>query len=307
MSHITLAASARSFTQLFNAVEQNFTFPLNGAPLTGGGSYGPFSANYSVKAHLAGGNITLNNDNTVEITDVDVIWDNLSVQVCLNLPGFCVGGQCIVPDPFDGCWVRLPKICIGGPICIGPDLSGLVSEISDIKAGLVTQYVVDPARTAGESDLDAEFAGHPNQWKIFLNPTLVNVQPIDVPATIENIVDNLLQEAVASVLSFLPGWAQDLFSWVTGAILDLFKSLLGIAGDIAEWLGNLLNNVFDLLSIIETAVAQYFASQYPLYHFEDPYPIMKASGGLIPVKIPIRDLAAVVNSSEMVISANIGA
>ena len=44
----------------------------------------------------------------------------------------------------------------------------------------------------------------------------------------------------------------------------------------------------------------------PIYELEDPYPILESSGGLIPVKIPIRDLAAEVNSKEMIVSANAG-
>lgn len=302
MSHITLAASANTFTQLFNALEQNFSFSKSDTA-----NFGPFSASYSVAVHLAGGSIALNNDNTVEITDVDVVWDTLKAGVCFNLPGFCVGGWCIIPDPFDGCWVSLPKLCIGGPICITPDLSGLVSEISDVKAGLRTVYFVDPARTAGESDLDAEFAGHPNQWRIFLNPAYVHVDPIDLPATIGNIIENLVHDAINNQLSFLPGWAQDLLWAIIGPVLDLLTSLLGIVGDIGEWFANLLNNLFDLVGLIETAVADFFAAKYPLYHFEDPYPILSAGPGLIPVKIPIRDLAVVIDAAEVVVSANVGA
>ncbi|HTU43729.1 MAG TPA: hypothetical protein VMF91_01615 [Bryobacteraceae bacterium] len=302
MKHITLAASANTFKQLFQALEQSFSFTKSDSA-----NFGPFSANYSVKVHLQGGSITLNNDNTVEISNVEIVWDTLKVGVCFNLPGFCVGGWCIVPDPFDGCWVSLPKLCIGGPICIEPDLSGLVSEISDIKAGLRTNYYIDPARTPGQSDLDAEFAGHSNQWQLFLNPTLVDVLPIDIPATIDNILENLLKNAIDNLLWFLPGWAQDLLWSLIGPVLDLFKSLLGIAGDLTDWLSNLLGNVFGLVPLIETAVADYFANQYPLYHFEDPYPILQSSDGLIPVKIPIRDLTVLVDSSEMVLSANVGA
>jgi len=302
MSDVTVAASAITFGQMFNALRQNFTFAKSDST-----NFGPFSANYSVALHLENGAIALNNGNFVEITGVDVVWDTLKCGVCLDLPGFCVGGWCIIPDPFDGCWVSLPKLCIGGPICIEPDLSGLVSSISDIRANLVAKYFVDPARTAGETDLDAEFNGHPNKWRIFLNPLWVHVDPIDIPATIDNIVENLLKSAIDNLLWFLPGWAQDLLWALIGPVLDLFKSLIGIAGSIADWLSNLLGNQFDLLGLIETAVADYFANRNPIYQFEDPYPILAGTGGLIPVKIPIRDLAIGVDASEMTLAANIGA
>ena len=302
MSQITIAASSNAFTQLFNVIRDNFTFAKSD-----GGNFGPFSANYSVKLHLSGGSVQLNDDDTVEVKNVDVVFDTLTLNLCLNLPGFCVGGYCLVPDPWNGCLVGIPKICIGGPVCIPIDLSGLVSKISDLKANLVAVYFVDPARDPSWSDLDAEFNGHPNKWRIFLNPVFVHVDPIDVPATLENIIENLVKDAIESVIPG-PQWLKDL---LIGPTLDLLKSIFGffdtLIGDITGFISDLLGNQFDLLGAIETAVADYFAAQNPLYEFEDPYPILPASGGLIPVKIPIRDLTSHVNSKEMIVEANVGA
>ena len=302
MSHITIAASSNAFKQLFNVIRDNFTFAKSDS-----GNFGPFSASYSVKLHLSGGSVQLNDDNTVEVKNVDVVFDTLTLNLCLNLPGFCVGGFCLIPDPWNGCLVGIPKICLGGPVCIPIDLSGLVSKISDLKANLVAVYFVDPARDPSWSDLDAEFNGHPNKWRIFLNPVFVHVDPIDVPATLENIIENLVKDAIESVIPG-PQWLKDL---LIGPALDLLKSIFGffdtLIGDITGFISDLLGNQFDLLGAIETAVADYFAAQNPLYEFEDPYPILPASGGLIPVKIPIRDLTSHVNSKEMIVEANVGA
>ncbi|HXF26292.1 MAG TPA: hypothetical protein VN610_03420 [Bryobacteraceae bacterium] len=301
MSQITIAASSNAFTQLFNVIRDNFTFSKSD-----GGNFGPFSANYSVKLHLSGGSVQLNDDNTVEVKNVDVVFDTLTLNLCLNLPGFCVGGYCLIPDPWNGCLVGIPKICIGGPVCIPIDLSGLVSKISDLKANLVAVYFVDPARDPSWSDLDAEFNGHPNKWRIFLNPVFVHVDPIDVPATLENIIENLIKDAIENTIPG-PGWLKDL---LIGPALDVLESIFGffntIIDDITGFISDLLGNQFDLLGAIETAVADYFAAQNPLYEFEDPYPILPASGGLIPVKIPIRDLTSHVNSKEMIVEANVG-
>ena len=76
--------------------------------------------------------------------------------------------------------------------------------------------------------------------------------------------------------SWVPGWAKDLIWALIGPIFDLVKSILGIVGSIEDWLSDLLNSVFDLLGIIETAIADYFAAQYPIYEFEDPYPVLGA-------------------------------
>jgi hypothetical protein len=302
MSHITIAASEKAFEQLFKAVRNNFTISKSDS-----GNFGPFSASYSIKLHLDGGTIQLNNDGTIEIQNVDVVFDILKVQICFDLPGFCIGGWCIIPDPWNGCLVSFPGFCIGGPICIPLDLSGLVSEINDIKAHLTPKYFVDPARLPTWSDLDAEFAGKPNKWQIYIDPDWVSVDPIDIPATIGNIVENVLKAAIENLFpSWLPGWAKDLIWAFLGPLLDLVKSILGFLDNFEDFLQDLLGNTFDILGLIETAVADYFANKYPIYEFEDPYPLLPQSGVLIPVKIPLRNLTATVNTNEMIVLADVG-
>ena len=303
MAHITIAASNKAVQVLFNAARDGFTLSKSD-----NASFGPFSASYSVALHLEGGTLTLNDDNTLEITDMDIVFDTLKVQVCFNLPGFCIPSFCIVPDPWNGCLVGFPGFCIGGPICAPLDLSGLVSEVNDVKASLSPRYVVDPTRDPSWTDLDAELNGKSNMWKLFIDPTLVNVDPIDIPATVGNLLENAVKDAINNLFpGWLPGWAKDIIWAFLGPILDLIKGILGIVGEINEWLSNLLGNIFGLVTLIETAIADYFANKNPINLFEDPYPIMAATATLIPVKIPIRDLTATVNSKEMVILANVGA
>jgi hypothetical protein len=303
MSHITIAASERAFEKIFGLVRDNFSFAKSGTE-----AFGPFSASYSVAGKLSGGTIDLHDDGTVEVKTLDIVWTQLKVQVCLDLPGFCVGGWCIIPDPWNGCLVGVPKICIGGPICIPLDLSGLVSEVNSIKAHLNPVYFVDPSRNPGWSDLEAEFNGKPNKWKIFLDPDWVSVDPIDVPASIGNLFENLVENAVENMLpSWLPGWARDVIMAALGFIIDIVKDILGIVDKVEDWLQDLLGTGLDLLGFLETAIADYFAAQHPIYQFEDPYPILPASGGLIPVKIPIRDLKSTINSKEMIVEADVGA
>ena len=304
MSDITLAASANAFEQIFTNIVQNFTYSKSDTA-----SFGPFSASYAIALHLQDGTLTLNNDNTIDVSDLEIVFDTLTVNVCFTLPGWCVGGFCVVPDPWNGCLVPFPGFCIGGfSICPTIDLSGLVSEVTEFDAGLRVNYYVDPARLPGWSDLDAELHGHPNKWQIFINPTLVDINPIDVPATVANILENAVKNAIDSAIpSWVPGWAVDLLWDIIGPILNLIVDLLGIVGDIADWLESLLDDSFNILSFIETAITDYFAGQYPIYEFEDPYPVLEATPTLIPVKIPIRDLTATVDSQEMVVLANVGA
>jgi hypothetical protein len=297
MKHMTIAASTNAFTKLFDKLRDSFTFSRSDS-----GSFGPFSASYSVSMHLSGGSVQLNDDDTVEVKDLLIEWDTLKLTLCFNLP--CIPGICVIPDPWNGCLLGTPEICLGS-ICIPIDLSGLVSKISDVKANLIPVYFTDPARDPSWTDLDAEDHGHPNKWRIFLNPVFVHVDFIDIPASIGNIIENLVTDAIKNELPG-PDWLKDILLALFGPILEVLKAALGFLDDITSFISDLLGNTFDLLGIIETAVADYFASQHPICEFEDPYPVI-TGGGLIPVKIPIRDLDSHVNSKEMIVEANIGA
>lgn len=301
MSHLTIAASKNAFEQLFNVIRDNFSFSSSD-----NASFGPFSASYNLTGHLSGGVISLNDDNTLQISDMDVVFDTFTINICFNLPGFCTPSLCIVPDPWDGCLVGIPSICIGGPVCVPLDLSFLVLEVSTVKARLITKYFVDPARTAAESDLDAEFAGHPNKWQVFIDPVSVLVL-VDIPNTVADLLQQAVRAAIENMFpGWVPDWAKDFIWAAIGPILDSVISILGIFEPINDWIANLITVLFPIVGLIETAIADHFANKYPINLFEDPFPIMPGESGLIPVKIPIRDLTAQVNSKEMIIMANVG-
>lgn len=301
MAHVTIAASEKAFEELFKLVRDGFTFAKSDSA-----SFGPFSASYSIALHLEKGTIQLNDDGTVEIKALDVVWDTLTLQVCFDFPGFTIPGFCIIPDPWNGCLLGIPDIKIGGPICIPLNLSGLVSEISEVRARLKTKYRIDPGRLPGWTDLQAEFAGKPNKWQVFIDPDFVSVDPIDIPASIGNLFENLIEDAIRDLLpSWLPGWAKDLLLALLSPVVDIVKAVLDVFDSAEDFLQDLLGDQFDLLGIIETVVADYFANKYPIYEFEDPYPILK-DPPLIPVKFPLRDLKADVNSKEMIVTGDIG-
>ncbi|HEX6076376.1 MAG TPA: hypothetical protein VFZ32_14075 [Micromonosporaceae bacterium] len=297
MSHLTLAASEQAFEELFKLARDGFTFAKSDSA-----SFGPFSASYSVALHLDKGSIQLNDDGTIEIDTLDVVWDTLTLQVCFDLPGFTIPGFCIVPDPWNGCLVGIPDIPIGGSICIPLNLSGLVSEISKVRARLKAKYFIDPGRLPGWTDLQAEFAGKPNKWQIFVDSDFVSVDPVDVPATIGNLFENLVEQAIEDLL---PDWAKDLLMAFLQPVTDIVKAVLDVFDSVEDFLQDLIGEQFDLLGQIETVVADYFTNKYPIYWFEDPYPIL-TDGPLIPVKIPLRNLNANVNSKEMIITGDIG-
>lgn len=304
MAHLTVAASEAVFIDLFEALRDNFS-----ATASDSGTFGPFSAGYSVGVRLEGGTVDLRNDGTVQIKELDIVYDPLIFNLGFDIPEICVGGWCIIGIPFDGCAVRLPEWCVfsrNPDINISLDLSNILTSEISVTAGLVTRYKVDPARTPTMSDLDAEDAGIPNEWQVLLNPQTIDLDIFDIADIVGNLLEAAVNTAVDGLLGFLPGWARALVKSILGPIIDLVRAILDLPDDIEEWLSDLLNVSLGFIDTILTLIADYFADKYPIVHFEDPFPILPATPLLIPVKLPIRDLAITVNTDEMILEANVG-
>lgn len=303
MSHITVATSENAFEKLFGALRDSFTFSDSNSD-----SFGPFSASYSVAMHLEDGDVDLQNGNKVSIKELDIKWDTLQAGVGFDIPEMCVGGWCIVPTPW-GCALHFPKICVfsaNPDIGINLDLSGVItSEISAV-ASPVVKYRIDPGRTPSMTDIDAEYSGVPNMWQVYIDPDTVDIDLFDMSDIVGDLLENAVKSAIDGLLWFLPDFAKDLIWAILGPVIDLIRAILDLPDDIAEWFSNLLGVSLGLFNAITTFIADYFAKKHPIYEFEDPYPILPASGILIPVKIPIKGLTVKVNDVEMVLNANVG-
>lgn len=304
MSHVTIAASEAAFQELFGALRDGFSWSASDSA-----DFGPFTASYAAAAHLEGGTVDLRADNTIRIGELDIKWDTLSVSLGIDIPQVCVGGFCIIPTPF-GCALRAPRICVFSAdpdISLPLDLSGLLTSEISVIGSLVVSYWTDPARPPGLSDIQAEIAGQANQWKVFIDPESIDLDLLDIADIVGDLLDDAINAAVNGLLGPLPGWVKSLILAILGPIVDLIRAILDIGDDIQEWISDLLGVSFGLFDLILTVIADYFASRNPVWQFEDPFPILAASGGLIPVKVPVRDLAASVTDVEMVVTANVGA
>lgn len=314
MAHLTIAASEKTFEALFETLRDNFQLDLSDSA-----DFGPFSAAYAVKAHLEGGSVDLRADNTVQIKELDIKWDQLDLSLGLDIPEICVGGFCIIPNPFGGCILRAPRLCA---FSADPDISltlplgGLLTSELSVTGSLLTRYATNPARPAGMNDWDAQDAvpSLASHWQLFVDPQFVDVDIFDIADIVGDLLENAVNAAIDNLLGFLPGWARDLLKALLGPVIDLIRAILDIPDDIQEWISDLLNVSFGLLDIVLQLVADHFAAKAPLHQIEDPYPILEATANpnpgapthLIPVKIPIRDLRVFNNDVEMVLEANVG-
>ncbi|MBY0395179.1 MAG: hypothetical protein K2X91_01750, partial [Thermoleophilia bacterium] len=157
------------------------------------------------------------------------------------------------------------------------------------------------------TDLDAEDAGVPDTWQVLLDPVFLDIDLLDIPDIVGNILDAAIDTAVDGLLGFLPGWARALIKAILGPIVDLIRFILDIGDDIDEWLSNLLGVSIGLFDFAATLVADWFASRNPIFKLEDPYPVLGYSGPLIPVKVPIRTFDVTVNDAEMILGVDVGA
>jgi hypothetical protein len=289
-AHFTAALSEGAFSTLFEAIRAGFVYE-NADSVT----LGWLTAGYDVKLHLDDGSVEFNPDGTIEVSELDIIWDRLQGIFGINIPGFCVGGGCADILGWEVC---LPEYCVfdGNPdISFTLDLAGIfITEVSLI-ASLKVYYGLDA----------------PNRWQVFLDPVLpIDVDIVDIEPTIINLWENAVEDAMEALLSSLglPGWAVNLILDHVGDAVEFIAGLLDIPDDVGEWLSEeILGFNLNLFNLIAAAIVDYFADDQPLFELEDPFEILPASGTLNPVKIPIEFLGIDVDDNEMTVIGDVGA
>lgn len=297
-----MAANERAFNKLVDRARQLFQPSTSGS-----GSFGPFTVSYNAGVRLGSGTIDLQSDGTVRLDEMDIIYNPLNVTFGIDIPTVTIGGFCIIPTPF-GCALRAPRITLFGN---NPDASTTVnfdglfqSEISGAFR-VITKYFNNPLKGA-LTDHDAHDAAKANEWRFFLDPEWIDLDIIDVADTIGNIIQAITDGIIDSLLGWAPSWARAIVRAILAPVIALIRAALDVIDDVDEWLSNLFGVSLGLFDFILTAVADYFASQFPIFQFEDPYEMLPGAGVKIPVLVPIRNLNVTVNDVEMAVLADVG-
>lgn len=304
MSRLTVAIAEDAVQALFRQVVK--TIDIHKTDSTNGGVFG---AGYDVRFHLENGDIELNSNGSVEINELDVVWDNLSAWLTIDIPTITLGGWCIIPDLiFGGCAVRLPSFPIfgGSPdITLPLSLPGIRSEVSCI-ATPVLRYEIDPARPAGENDLAAHTNGRPDHRVLYLDPQPpIDLDLLDLPDMIGDLLDSVLDGIIDGLVGGLPGWAKDLLHLMFGSVVDIVRDVLDIPDDIGEWFTELLGVNLDLFAVVEQAIVEVLAAQAPLHKVEQPMPLDGFSNDGQPVLLDISSLAVSINDDELILTADL--
>jgi hypothetical protein len=275
--HLTAAVSEGAFIQVFEAIRDHTTFDITIEPRS---ILGPVSAGAHLRFHLENGNINFGDDNTVQIDELDIDWEDLRVTLAINIPEICI-------PPF--------QICT--PIGCTPQFCVFEGE-NDVSLTLVI-----PAIFTSEVSIKLRpqvyygISAAGNRWIIKLEPVgPVDIDIIDVSASIGEILDNAIGDALDEL-----GLLGDILDKAVEAI----KDILDIGDDIQEWIKDL---VFDTLGIelgIDNLLFDFFTDNFKILDLEDPVEVLPADGALIPVRIPFEFIGARVNNAELIIEVDV--
>lgn len=298
MANINLAFSENAIQQAFNTVRDSIHITKSGS------STGRFRASYNAGIRLAGGEIDLKNSpDEVKISELDIIYDPLNVRLEVDIPEICIGGFCIIPKPWGGCFVRAPRICIfssNPDITIPINMNGLIeSEISG--AFQIEERFFNNPANAGLNAFQAYAANLSNEWQFFLKARWIDIDLIDIADTVGNILDSIIDNFINGIFGGLPGWARNILSWLLHGVSDIIRGILDIGDDIDEWFSDLLGVSFGLFDFIIDEIANRFLNTNPLYKIPTPYPIIPS----LPVLLPINSISHDITDDEFIISVDI--
>jgi hypothetical protein len=298
---------------------------------------GSVSAGYDVQGHFELDKIDFRNDpDRIKVDELDIVWDKFEgwVDLEIDIEEICIGGFCIVPNPFGGCAVRAPSKCFFESdtdidIHLPLNLAGIIrSEVSALLAPTVNYRDHRGSKNYLEAQVERQrrLEARPssetgpldppevNSWEVSFYPDTLDIDLFDRADIVGDLLENALSTALNGVLGWLPDWAKDVLRDTFGSLIDLVRSALDLPDDLGEWFSDLIGVSLDLEGFLIEVLDQFFID-YPALRIEDPYPILDwepplseppGDTRIIPVKLPIDDLTVEVAETELVINANLG-
>lgn len=197
------------------------------------------------------------------LKELDWVWERLAVGIGINIDEVCIGGWCIIPRPWGGCWVRAPRKCF---FSSDPDVSATI-DFAGLRHEISTAFQVEARPGAGS-------------WDLFVEPAMpLDVDILDISDMVGDLLDRLVDAFVNDVLGFLPGWARNIVAAILGGIANFIRGALDLADDLEEWISEKLGVSLGLFDMVASAILEFFYQSEPLYRLSDPYPILPPANG----------------------------
>ncbi|WPP52763.1 hypothetical protein [Catalinimonas niigatensis] len=283
-AHLTVALSEDTFARIFRTIQSNTTFHITGERTIANGGLGKVIADVDIKFRLNNGSISFANNNIINIDELDIQWDKLSVRFRFDIREICTPKVCV---PFTD--ICTPQWCIfegDSDFDIPLNIPAIFTSEVSITASPKVYYGTAPL----------------TQWLVYLDPGPVDVDLIDVSDTVGDLLDNAI-ETVVDALG-LPDIVED----ILGVFSDVIRTLLDVGDDVGEWISDLIFNTLGISVGISELIAGNLADKSPLLKLPDPLIIMPTETGppLLPaVGIPIEFLGAEVNTDELILTVDI--
>jgi hypothetical protein len=303
------------------------------------GYYGgpPLYLSYQVEVSLAGGTVTLQNPTSTQpngsilVKDLTVSWDSLNFNINIDLPKISVPGFSTPALVVEGVTI-IPAINIPGfslfggnghnpDISIPVDLGGLESQISIILEPAV-YYAV--GNTAVPND--------PNRWEFYVVPQLpIFVVPVEFGPKLQKAIEDGIANFFSDLLDPFPGPLQDIIKGILTTALEAIggaiSTILSDASSLAETIVDMItnSNALGLTTLLDNALLSYFSNSSPIFTVRDPYvvtqpnpigtQVISASNPHVAItpgpptinlEIPIPYIGVSINSSEVVVEADLG-
>lgn len=284
-AHLTAAVSEAAFQRVFGIIRDTGKFRIRVNPRTMSiwGVSGTASAR--VEFHLENGTVSFEPDNTIRIRELDIKWEKLEVSVAIDLPTITFYAPVPVPWP---------------PFVMIVEVGELFEDSTDIAFTLnfPTEFTTEVSCNAGFKTYYG--VGPSNEWQVYITPSRVDVDIIDIADTVADMLNNALDEAANDL-----GIPSEIVDLIEG-IIELVRDGLDIADDLFDWIQTLIFDSLGIETNIETYVAVWLADKIPIYRLVDPIPVMAADGSLIAVNLPIEYIEARIDDREMTLHVDVG-
>ena len=339
MSTVNIAVNANTLNKVWSDLKAKINAM---PPLTTAGNLGPFGASFAIGFQIsnAPNPIQLTN-NGVEINNLEITYTPLRLtltvtiheidtpKICEHLP--LIGYVCLPTVEL------FPQTIVSLPI----DLSGLFAgsfsgkfNLTPFKQVLAAKGALTPHQASLTADTTDEILNDfkslissaipilpgalvndiakvfvprvkgnlSDKWLFHLKDVYTNLQLIDLGDTAINILDIITDK----LLSFLPGSIRSIAEAILRPFINTIGAALDLGNDVLTWLEKLFQTSLGIGNMLETFIGNLIFQMWPVFKFDDPFPMLAAGNGLIAVLVPVENVAVTVNApQELLISTNL--
>jgi hypothetical protein len=316
MTHLTVALSDDAMA----AVVATAAVAIGTVPVFGEQATPRYQATCDIAYHLQGGTVTarqaptitvgdqtisLDSGAAVVVEDLDIVFDEFLLDLTIDLPPVCVGGQSIqVPTPAGSISVTLPTWCAFGSdpdLVLHLDLSGLTSELAgafgiqaklrkagdglpellgELLAAPMEENIIEYLAPALQDIYDGIEANamhaEADRWALHLVTEWLDIDLVDLADSFATAFDGALAAAVQAAVAALPPSGRDLLTQTIGDPTEFVRRTLDLPDETDQWLSELTGVSVGLRDLLVASVSAFYGHLCPLHVLPARFPLTGA-------------------------------